>query len=281
MTRAVQDDLLADDCCQSAQQLLTPGNVAAYLAAADRGDLRVVPRTSTRQSGHSARIRRTVLAVLAATAGVPVRLPALPPAPALRDTPTARQRADLFRWVASDSSGPYARPASRRAMIRLAALVGVVLDTGSRTGELVAITLDDLSDDLDQVVVRRRPQRGYGQRTDLIALSDPTRAALKKWINIRAGLVDRLSGTPPRALWVTVAGGGPCGSRPPGLPVGHDILARQYAATVGRLNYAQSGAPGWRPLPVSIEQLRRSSKPIAVAGACRSSTTEDMPATAA
>jgi integrase len=147
------------------------------------------------------------------------------------------------------------------------ALLGVVLDTGARAGELTALTVDDLPEDLSTVRIERRPQARSSApaQVESLALSDSTRAALRRWLALRTEIVAALQGT-TRALWVSLrpnhAGlareDGGSVPRPPGMPLQPRGLARAYTRAVDEANALLADTPGWSPLPRRLEQLRRS-----------------------
>lgn len=105
--------------------------------------------------------------------------------------------------------------------------------------------------------VERRPQDGVSTATEAewVETSALTRAALERWLPVRADLVARAHWT--SRLWVSlwVNHGGTDGTavlRPPGVPLEENGLVSSYR--VGRLRYA-----GLRELlPLKLEQLRRA-----------------------
>ena len=88
---------------------------------------------------------------------------------------------------------------------------------------------------------------------------------LKAWLEVRETLVQPLHGT-AKALWVSVmpnhAGRlnveGEAIRRPPGMPLMPRGMQRAYTRAVVEANMALAGSPGWLPLPVRFEQLRRA-----------------------
>lgn len=214
-----------------------------------------------RASDASVQVRRQCLKLLGEAAGVAVRVPVAPPIVLRETVPEGQQRA-MFRRLASMAAA--APGDALRA--RLLAVVGVVLDTGARLGELAAMTTDDLGDEVESVRVVRRQQ---GRRvapivTEHVELSGPARVAVGHWLRARAELVDALDGGPVRALWVTVQAthlqleDGRSVPRPAGLPLMPRGLARSYTAGVRALNGQMMGEPGWSPLPTRLEALRRA-----------------------
>ncbi len=246
--------------------LLSPAPVTAYLTAADRGELRrraaAGPGASTLASR---RVRLDCLRMIAAAGGCPP-VDERPDMPAPHQVVAARERGELRRYLAEHASHAGAN-ASR---VRLLALVGVVLDTGARAGELCAMRLPDLAPDLSTVVVTRRPQaRSVNEPTvERVPLSGPTIGALRHWLAVREGLVAGVQGG-KSALWVSVRGnhagvlepGGAARRRPPGMPLRPRGLARAYTKAIVALNQELAGAPGWRPLPRQLERLRRAIHP--------------------
>lgn len=248
----------------SAADLLQPGPMTAYLDLAARGELR---RRAKAGDAHattaSMRIRADCLKILGEHGGILVAVADRPGLPELRETVDGPSRSQLRDYLARRAETAGA-PAAR---VRLFALIGVELDTGARVGELAALTLADLADDLSTLRVVRRPQaRTVSEAVhDTVKLSDGTRAALKAWLEVRETLVQPLHGS-PKALWVSVmpnhAGRlnveGEAIRRPPGMPLMPRGMQRAYTRAVVEANMNLAGSPGWIPLPVRFEQLRRA-----------------------
>ncbi|TLQ39020.1 tyrosine-type recombinase/integrase [Streptomyces marianii] len=151
--------------------------------------------------------------------------------------------------------------------VRMLAMASVVLDTGARVGELCALRLEDLSPSLQEVRVTRRPQNRRPDTPPVIEvypLRRATRAALQRWLQVRRLLMAEVSGGADW-LWVSVRGnhGGVVaeGAEPVYRPAGTALqprgVARSYTNTVTKVNIDLAGQPGWEPLPVRMEQLRR------------------------
>jgi integrase len=247
-----------------AADLLQPGPISAYLDLASRGELRRRAKAGNPQATNaSMRIRADCLKILGEHGGIPVAVADRPGLPDLRETVDGPSRSQLREYLAKRAEHTGA-PAAR---VRLFALIGVELDTGARVGELAALTLADLADDLSTVTVVRRPQaRTVSEAVrDTVKLSDGARAALKAWLEVREDLVQPLHGT-AKALWVSVmpnhAGHlnveGEAIRRPPGMPLMPRGMQRAYTRAVVEANMALAGSPGWIPLPVRFEQLRRA-----------------------
>jgi len=248
----------------NAADLLQPGPITAYLDLAARGELR---RRAKAGDAHattaSMRIRADCLKILGEHGGILVAVADRPGLPELRETVDGPSRSQLRDYLARRAETAGA-PAGR---VRLFALIGVELDTGARVGELAALTLADLAEDLSTLRVVRRPQaRTVSEAVhDTVKLSDGTRAALKAWLEVRETLVQPLHGS-PKALWVSVmpnhAGRlnveGEAIRRPPGMPLMPRGMQRAYTRAVVEANMNLAGSPGWIPLPVRFEQLRRA-----------------------
>lgn len=264
LRRAARRDEFPAAARASLAELFAATAVGRYLDLAERGELRrrAVAEPS-RASAASMRVRADCLEILARAAGLPVPAPERPPVPEPKPTVGARQRSILRRHLAEQAD----RRGADAGRVRLLALIGVVLDTGARAGELCALHLGDLADDLTTIRVERRPQaRSVSPPTaEVLALSAPARAALRRWLPVRAELVAAVQGT-ATALWVSVRGNhagvpgadGRALRRPPGMPLMPRGLARAYTRTVVRLNAEMAGQPGWTPLPYRLEQLRRA-----------------------
>jgi integrase len=151
--------------------------------------------------------------------------------------------------------------------VRMLAMASVVLDTGSRVGELCALRLEDLSPVLEEVRVTRRPQNARPDTpvsVEVYPLRRATRAALKRWLQVRRLLMADVTGGADW-LWVSVRGnhGGVVAEgvdpqyRPAGTALQPRGVARSWTSTVERVNLSLAGTEGWEPLPTRMEQLRR------------------------
>ncbi|NUS42254.1 MAG: tyrosine-type recombinase/integrase [Mycobacteriaceae bacterium] len=255
-----------DSARASVRTLLEPAASATYLELARDGALR---RRRTAGNPHatdaSMRIRVDCLRLLREAAAVTVDEVDRPEMPQLRATVDGPSRSRLRDYLAAHS-GPSAPP----GRVRLLAIVGVVLDTGARVGEMCAMTVHDLAADRASLLVERRPQARTAApaESETVHLSTGTRVALGHWLDVRAQLVDPLEGGKD-ALWVSVranhagapnAAGVPI-PRPPGMPLRPRGLQRAYTRAVTEANGALLGAPGWQPLPHRFEQLRRAVIP--------------------
>lgn len=211
----------------------------------------------------SRRVVRDCLGILAdgAVPGRAVWLPVVVQ-PEPRSVVPRRQLGVMYRRLvdmASDApverAGIRLRPEHRA---RLLAMVAVVLDTGCRSVELQEMRLDDLADGLGVLVVRRHAQNGSHLPVAVqeCALRDGTQVALRRWLRVRAGLVDRLEGTKPDALWVGLTAGRQVPA--PGFPLKARGIQRSYATGAVALNHLMAGRRGWSPLPTTLEQLRRA-----------------------
>jgi len=264
LTHALTRDDFPAPARTDLRALFAAETIAAYLDLAQRGQLRA--RTAG-GDGHSTpasmRIRRDCLQLLAQAAGVPAELPERPPMPALHQVIDPWRRSVFHHHLEQAAH----RFTAGDARIRLLAMIGVVLDTGARAGELCALQVGDLTDDLSAVRIVRRPQARSTSAPTIahLALSTPTRAALRHWLAVREGLVAPLQGG-KKALWVSVRANhagvldehGAARLRPPGMPLQPRGLARSYTRAVAELNADMAGQPGWQPMPRRLEQLRRA-----------------------
>jgi integrase len=248
----------------SARDLLQPGAISAYLDLAERGELRTRAKAGDpHATSASMRIRADCLKILGEHAGILVDVPDRPGLPELRETVDGPSRSQLRDYLAKRADFPGAPP----GRVRLFAVIGVVLDTGSRVGELAALTMADLADDLSTVRIVRKPQaRSVSEAVEeRVRLSDGARAALRGWLAVREELVRPLNGT-PKALWVSVSpnhagrlnADGDALRRPPGMPLMPRGMQRAYTRAVVEANMQLAGSPGWQPLPYRFEQLRRA-----------------------
>ncbi|MFE5512257.1 hypothetical protein ACFQ9J_16890 [Streptomyces sp. NPDC056529] len=175
LDRAVGREELPRAASLEARRLFTRPVLMALWELAAAGELRARAEDVGKPlPDASLRIVRDVLGILAGLV-VPdkrVWLPVVAPAEP-KETVSARDRAALYRGLADlAAAGPLAQDGigmSAEERARLLAMVGIVLDSGARKGELAALRLDDLAPDLVAVGVRRRPQRAAGDRTAEIA----------------------------------------------------------------------------------------------------------------
>jgi integrase len=100
--------------------------------------------------------------------------------------------------------------------------------------------------------------QGAGPRVERYELSHAARVALRRWLDVRKSLVAEIEGG-KSALWVTVI---QSKAGPPGVRIRAQGLGQSYARGVQVLNWLMAGRPGWEPLPVRMEQLRRAVDPM-------------------
>lgn len=258
LERALDRDALPVAARRSLQRLLEDASLGPYLRLAESGALRArrvgggYPPTSEPTN----EIRRKCLDVLREAVGLD-GLQLDGGALALRPAPDAAKLSALYRQLDQYVSGPMSP-----AQTRLTAMLGLVLDTAARSGELVALRIKDLADDGTAVHIERRPQHGLASGPaggEWIDTSPVTRTALARWLPVRADLVQRAHGTTRLwvSLWMNHDGAlddqGRAVLRPAGMPLEENGLITSYR--VGRLRY-----PGLRNLlPVKLEQLRRAA----------------------
>ncbi|MFE3502935.1 hypothetical protein [Kitasatospora sp. NPDC059160] len=235
--------------------------VDAYLVLARRGELRVrAARDPKKPSPHSEQTRVEVLGLLATACEA---LAELPPQP---DPPSKAPVAPRPRALLRDSLHELAdRADALPGQVRMLAIGAVVSDTAARSGELCAVTLEDLAPTLEEVRLLRRPQgRAEDQAyRELAALSGLARAALRRWLTERQALMARVGGT-ATALWVSLHANHHDGQAvPPGTPLMPRGLSRAWTRAVAETNDQMAGEPSWAPLPTRMEQLRRGVRPTA------------------
>lgn len=254
----------------SGAELLAAQPVTSYLRLAQQGELRQRPtsRGDGTSSAASMRIREDVLRLVCQELGVPLTLGERAPIPEPREVVDGPTRSQLRAYLAEKAESP----PTRAGHIRLLAIIGTVLDTRARVGELCALRLRDLEAEDQAAVLRveRRPQHGAGGDpvVEHIVLSPGTSAALRHWLVTRERILTPLS-IGVTSLWVSVAGNhaglpaadGHAIRRPAGMPLQPRGLQRAYTRTVVELNTELAGSPGWRPLPYRLEQLRRAVEP--------------------
>lgn len=252
---------------ETAADLFQAQAVSSYLDLGRRGELRTrasrVPGAVS--SPASMRVREDCLKLLARELGVPVEFGERVEQPQVREPVDAPTRSQLRAHLIERAENPPVLAAH----VRLLAVIGTVLDTGARVGELCALTLADLELEADQptVTIVRKPQarRVAEPVTEQVSLSPGTVAALRHWLRHRQELIDEFQ-LGVKALWVSVAGNhaglpaqdGHAIRRPPGMPLRPRGLQRAYTRAVVELNAELAGSVGWRPLPYRLEQLRRA-----------------------
>ncbi|MFF3256438.1 hypothetical protein ACFYWP_36900 [Actinacidiphila glaucinigra] len=247
---------LGDDAV--AEDLFAREAIDAYLELAAQGSLRVRQAANVRSGDNSRQIRVEVLALLARALGVRADLPPQPD-PAPKEPVAARPRSLLRASLTELADRSGALP----GQIRMLAIGAVVDDTGVRSGEACACGIQDLSPSLEELRVVRRPQGWSADDayTELLALSELSRAALRRWLPERQALLARVGGT-AAALWVSLHGNHAHGRTvPAGTPLQPRGLYRAWTKAVTAANVEMAGEPSWTPLPTRLEQVRRGVQP--------------------
>ncbi|MDH6710751.1 integrase [Kitasatospora sp. MAA19] len=259
---ALDDDDFRMRYGRSLRDLLGPG-AAELLRLTAQGELRKAElQTPTKGVLASQRRRATMLRRLAATAGVPCGAPSFSK-PTLKDS--------LPSWARSAFHDRLDTLVQRRPTdhqrARILAIIGVVLDTAARAGELCSQDLDDLSPDLSWTRIRRNPQAQIATEaiTEVWALSPTSRAAVGHYLPLRQDLVRGMEGSAD-ALWVSLranhnggtAAAGNRGARRPGMRLETHGLATTYRKQIQLMkdDLTARGGKGWE-IPVRMEQLRR------------------------
>ncbi|MGH2876173.1 MAG: site-specific integrase, partial [Solirubrobacteraceae bacterium] len=251
----------------AASDLLSAQALTSYLHLAQEGELRQRPtsRGDGRSSAASMRIREDCLRLICRELTLPLELGERASLPEPREVVNGPTRSQLRAYLAEKAQSP----PTRAGRIRLLAIIGTVLDTGARVGELCALRVDhlDTSGPRPILTVERRPQaRSVSEPvSERIILSPGTATALGHWLSTRRDILTPLD-IGVKSLWVSVAGnhaGLPAADghsirRPAGMPLRPRGLQRAYTRTVVELNAELAGSPGWRPLPYRLEQLRRA-----------------------
>ena len=254
-----------------AADLLSPQALTSYLRLAQEGELRQRP-TSTgdgTSSASSMRIREDCLRLICHELTLPLLINERAPLPAPREVVSGPTRSQLRAYLAERARNP----PEQAGRIRLLAIIGTVLDTGARVGELCAMRVEDLDLNPDGAgaapvltVVRHPQARSVSEPvSERIILSSGTAAALRHWLLTREKILTPLQ-IGVKTLWVSVAGnhaGLPAADghsirRPAGMPLRPRGLQRAYTRAIVELNTELVGSPGWSPLPYRLEQLRRA-----------------------
>lgn len=253
--RALDRGALPTTARGSLRRLLEEQALAPYKRLAESGELRArrvgggYPPTSEATNEARAQcldLLREAYGLRALQLGAGGRVPPQP-------TPDFGALAALRRQLDQDLG-----EAMSPGRTRLTAMLALVLDAAPRAGELVALRLSHLDRDSSAVYVDRRPQRGGGEADgDWFELSPIGRAAVERWLPLRAQLVERAHGT--SKLWVSLHpnhdgvlhGEGQAVLRPPGMPLEEKGLILSYSS--GRSRYGLA-----RLLPAKLEALRRA-----------------------
>ncbi|MER6256836.1 hypothetical protein ABT224_36385 [Streptomyces sp. NPDC001584] len=233
----------------SLRELLGPG-ATALCNMTDNGELRARDwKNNPKGVTASQRRRSSVLRRLAREAGVPSGAVSYPKPPR-KPTLPAWARSELHHQLTEQVKKQPSDPGHARLLV----VVGMVLDTAIRTGELCTCSIADLSPDLSWVKIIRNPQAVTSDLhvTEVWPVSPVTQAALGNWLPIRAGLVAGLQGSRSSLL---VSHGH--GAYRRGTPLGRKGLIESYVDQVQKLKTAVwgRGEKGWE-LPEGLEQLR-------------------------
>jgi hypothetical protein len=87
-------------------------------------------------------------------------------------------------------------------------------------------------------------------------LREGSRIALRRWLAVRERLIESLPLAGGRsALWVTLVA---TKAGPPGITISSEGLQEAFTRGMTALNVLMAGRYGWEPMPLRLEQLRRS-----------------------
>lgn len=209
--------------------LLEPYTVLSWLYAAENpgptplrqlGDPRR-PATTASQRARTASVR-----ALAAYAGVPLpdlRMPA--------SAPMALPGPDLLAALTDRLSGPAPLGIVPPAWIRFGAMARLIVDTAVLEKDLATMRTSDV--DLRAGTVRMV----LDETGRTVRMPAETRHALSRWLDVRAGLVGRLTGGTVHALWVRVAATAVGATVVvPGLPLSDRGLRKHWHAVMDALD---------------------------------------------
>lgn len=258
LAAALARDALPVPARRSLRRLLETGTLDTYLRLAESGVLRhrLVGGRRPPTSAPTNQARYDCLNLVRQALGLP-RLRLGGGTPVLRPTPESGQLAALRRQLDQDLGG-HLSP----GRVRLTAVLALLLDTRSRSGEMAGQRITHLTDGHAGIYSRRQPQHGTNTATESewLPLSDLSRAALDRWLPLRADLMSHAHGT--SRLWVslrmnhagTLDDQGRATLRPAGMPLEENGLVTSYRT--GRSRYDELR----RLLPPKWEQLRRAAE---------------------
>ncbi|MFI9201585.1 hypothetical protein [Streptomyces sp. NPDC053048] len=265
LTAALEQDVLPGQAGRELPQLLDEAVLRLYVQVAETGALRsrLVDggKPPTSEATNAARL--ACLEIIRLAAGLPAIAMEITGPVALKPVPESEQLRSLRRRLHRDVS-----KVRSPGQARLLAVLAVMLDTRARAGELVAQRIDHVSGDGRSIVVLRRPQHGTDAppHPETMPLSPLSRAALDRWLPMRAELTETLEGS-AEALWVSLAhnhAGTPRDDmsytrRRQGMPLQQRGLIRSYNS--GRHRYGLADL-----LPPKLEQLRRALERETIGG---------------
>lgn len=267
LERAIGRPEMPEGAAGSVTVLLGPAGADAFLELAAAGELRDPERAkqaSRPLPWASIATARDCLAILGEEAGVEMLLPRVW-RPAVKAPVTPVQAAALYRRMADMAAAAPLDAMSARTL----AVIGVALDSGMSSGDMVARTIADL--DMEAGTLRASWHRQNGSHLpaveETVQLREGTVVAVGRWLRFRGQLVGALEGSDPGALWVTVvpASRGLADGRyeyPAGMPLGQWGFGAAYRSGVVRLNEVMAGRwdgdVPWEPLPLKFEQLVRA-----------------------
>lgn len=242
---------------KSLRDLLGPG-ATALCDLTDNGELRAKTlKTPPKGVTASQRRRASILRRLASAAGVPSGAISYPK-PTPKPTMPAWARSQLHNSLKDEVD----RKPSDPGRARLLVIIGLVLDTATRSGELCSLGIADLAPDLSWVKITRNPQAITSNlhTTEVWPVSPITQAALANWLPVRGRLVEDLQGG-AGALLVVLHGNRVFhgqGAYKRGMPLQVRGLITSYRVNVQALKdeVTNHGGTGWQ-LPKALEQLRR------------------------
>lgn len=233
--------------------LLDTTSVAAYLHAAETGQLRVRSPSGERPRPES---NRTTAARAAALRWLAGHTTLQAPPVVSQDTTLidpSRDLADHLRRAVSVWT-----ETQRPALLRAAAAAACVTSAAVTSTRLAGLTITDLDNTPARITIPTEPLDPLPHN---FQLTDPHHArarihpwavpALRAWLLYRAELINNLDGAEPAALFVTCH---PSNQNvPPGMPVSVRGLTAGYRAAIGRLD---TMAPQLHP-PATLATVRR------------------------
>lgn len=149
------------------------------------------------------------------------------------------------------------RRRQQRAGPNRAEEIAAIAETDERTVRaMLAGELERASEATRQRVLSAAASLEPLPEVEWYALREGSRVALRRWLVVREGIIEALPLEGGRsALWVTLVA---TKAGPPGITISSEGLQEAFTRGMTALNVLMAGQYGWEPMPLRLEQLRRS-----------------------